>query len=350
MIAIIAVVLMAAIGLTLYVVWWIDVNTVSTVATSEDGMVLSAIEESPSVAQIIVGTWPLLLVGITVPVLVIVAPLIMRSLRPVREVVKDANVLANPSGSDRDSLASTDDISSLSQSFQTIATKLARTDRLRRNMVNDIAHELRHPLTNLQAQLEALQDGLAQPDAEMIQSLYEETMLLKRLTDDLHELALAEAGQLPLTFEATSIKELIHTSVQSMEPQITGAKLQVKVSEFGDLPAVEVDRERMQQVLRNLLSNAIQHTPRGGEIVVSAVSASDQILIRVQDSGEGLPPDALDDIFERFYRVDPSRARGTGSAGLGLAIVKQIVQAHDGRVWAENAPTEGALFTISLPL
>jgi two-component system sensor histidine kinase BaeS len=347
---IVAVMLLVAVGLTLFVVWWIDVNTVSVVTTDGEGTALTVVEESPSVAQVLAATWPLLLVGITAIILMIVIPLTIRSLRPIREVVQGAEALASHSAGDRDSLAPVDDVRSLSQSFQTIAAKLAHTDRLRRNMVNDIAHELRSPLSNLQAQLEALQDGLAQPDAEMIESLYEETMLLKRLTDDLHELALAEAGHLPLSFESISIEDLTHTAVQSMKPQIAGANLNVEISALGDLPAVEVDGKRMQQVLRNLLSNAIQHTPSGGKIRVSAELASDQILIRVEDSGEGLPHDALEDVFERFYRVDPSRARRTGGAGLGLAIVKQIVQAHHGRVWAENTPVQGALFTISLPV
>lgn len=350
MFLIVAVMLVASIGLTLYIVWWIDVNTVSTVTTSENGQELTVIEESPPVAQILAAAWPLLIVAVAAPVLLLIMPLIVRILRPVHQVAKDARALANPSGSKPESPTPADDIHSLTQSFQTIAAKMARTDRLRRNMVNDVAHELRSPLTNLQAQLEALQDGLAQPDAAVIQSLYEETMLLKRLTDDLHELALAEAGHLPLTFENVTIKELLHTAVHSMKPQISDANLEVDISTSGDLPPVEVDPERMQQVLRNLLRNAIQHTPSGGKILISAEPVADQILIRVQDSGEGLPPDALDDVFERFYRVDPSRARQTGGVGLGLAIVKQIVLAHHGQVWAENAPTQGALFTISLPV
>jgi signal transduction histidine kinase len=188
------------------------------------------------------------------------------------------------------------------------------------------------------------------PDGETINSLYEEIMLLKRLTDDLQELALAEAGQLALVFEPVSVKELIHTVVHAMQPQSSAVSAALSAEIADDLPVVEIDGERIQQVLRNLLDNAIRHTLPGGEIVISAEATVENILIRVQDSGEGLPPEALENVFERFYRVDPSRNRRTGGVGLGLAIVKQIVQAHDGRVWAENKPGGGTIFTVSLPL
>ncbi len=348
LIIMVAAVLIITIGFTLYLVWWVDTNTITTVTTGGNGTNIR--EEVMPLGQLIGDSWPLLLVALAIPSLIVIVPLIVRAVSPVHHLAKEAESLAMPVGENLESKFLKDDIQSLSQSFRTIASRLAHTDQLRRNMVNDVAHELRSPLTNIQCQLEAIQDGLVEPDGEMINSLYEEIMLLKRLTDDLQELALAEAGRMTLAIEPVNVKELIYSVVQATKPQSLAEMVELNVEIDNVLPVVEMDNERIQQVLRNLLDNSIRYTPPGGKIVVTAEADDDMVLIRVQDSGEGLPQEALADVFERFYRVDPSRNRKSGGAGLGLAIVKQIVEAHNGRTWAENAPRKGAIFNILLPL
>lgn len=348
LVVLVTVVLVVAIGMTLFLIWWIDAQTVSTVTPNATGDGFNVTEETLSVGQILVRRWPILLLGVGGPALLVLVPFIVRAVRPVRRLAEDTRKLAASSVNEPVSDVADDDIRSLSRSIDTLAARLAHTDKLRRNMVNDVAHELRSPLTNIQCQLEAIQDGLMHPDEDTIRSLYEETMLLKRLTDDLQDLALAEAGQLPLTFGPLNIAGLIHAVVRAMQPQFSAARQAVSL-ELETLPLIEADEKRLQQVLRNLLSNAIRHTPPGGRIVISTRTTDAGMLIRVQDSGPGLPEDALTDIFERFYRPDPSRTRQTGGAGLGLAIVKQIVEAHHGRVWAENGAKGGAVFSVLLP-
>ena len=350
LIVMVTTVLVAATGITFYLLWWIDASSISTVTTDPTTGSLNVTEETLSISQILSSTWPLLLLIIVGPALLIAIPFIFRAVRPVHQLAEDARTLANSTENGPESSIPGDDIQSLSQSINTLAARLAHTDKLRRNMVNDVAHELRSPLTNIQCQLEAIQDGLVQPDEGMIRSLYEEMMLLKRLADDLQELALAEAGQLSLRLAPVSIKELLQTVVQAMKPQISATRQIVRLAYDNDLPVIKADDERIQQVLRNLFSNAIRHTPPGGQITVLAKVVDEKLIISVQDSGPGLPPDSLADVFERFYRLDPSRARQTGGAGLGLAIVKQIVEAHDGRVWAENGAAGGAVFNVLLPL
>jgi signal transduction histidine kinase len=184
----------------------------------------------------------------------------------------------------------------------------------------------------------------------MIESLHEETLILNRLIDDLQELALADAGQLTLRRQSTALPELLSRTVAAAKPQATDKGLALRLDLAPNLPMLDLDPDRITQALRNLIANAIAHTPNGGEIIVSAAGEESRIVIRVRDTGEGIAPEHLPFVFERFYRADPSRSRSTGGSGLGLAIAKQWVTAHDGEVSVESEMGKGTTFRIVLPI
>jgi signal transduction histidine kinase len=271
-------------------------------------------------------------------------------LKPVRELTRIANRMEKGDLSQRIRIRTKDEMGMLAHAFNTMADSLARSEQLRRNLVSDVAHELRTPLTNVRGYLEALKDGVIDPTGEMIASLYEESLLLSRLVVDLQELSLAEAGQLHLVRRPLALEEVIVKAVSSLQLQATNKQLALRVEMSPCLPRVEADAERVGQVLRNLVSNAITHTPPGGEITIRARAINGEVLVSVDDTGEGIDEQHLPYIFERFYRTDASRSRATGGTGLGLAIVKQVVEAHGGQVEAESAPGRGSSFTFSLPV
>ncbi len=243
-----------------------------------------------------------------------------------------------------------DEIGKLAHAFNAMADSLARVEQLRRNMVSDVAHELRTPLSNIRGYLEALQDGLVQPTHETIDSLFEEAMLLNRLVDDLQELAIAEAGQLKLARQKVAVGDLVDKAVQALQPLATEHAVNLQSSVANHLSDVYVDAERIGQILRNLLSNAVEYTPPGGQVAIKASQVDQHIQVSVYNNGVGIAPEHLPNVFERFYRVDSSRTRATGGSGLGLAIVKQLVEAHGGRVWAESVPEKDATFFFTLPI
>jgi signal transduction histidine kinase len=316
--------------------------------------------------------------------LLLTAALSRRILGPVEALTTAARKMEKGDLSQRVTVRSQDEIGELARAFNAMADGLARIEQLRRHMVTDVAHELRTPLTNIRGYLEALRDGVARPDAPLIDSLHEEALLLNRLVDDLQDLALVEAGQLRLARSPVALGPLVEGAVSALRPALADKDLMVAIDLVPDLPCADADAARVGQVLRNLLNNAIIHTPPGGSITVQATtedrglkiedSSADEyetlsssfnplssslpsvvgrrssVVVRVSDSGPGIAPEHLPHIFERFYRADRARARATGGAGLGLTIVKQLVEAHGGQVWASSAPGQGSTFTFTLPV
>lgn len=271
---------------------------------------------------------------------------------PLRRLTHAAQRIAAGDLKQRVPVESGDEAGELAISFNTMAEALARNEDLRRNMVADIAHELRTPLTILQGNLEAMRDGIISPTPPQLDSLHHEAQSLSRLVDDLGTLSLADAGQLKLRLEATDMVDVIHRVAQGIEPQAKQGGISIMISLPDSLTRAMVDTDRIAQVLRNLLSNALRHTPPGGTIRVAAQpspQSSKDILISVADTGQGISPQDLPHIFERFYQADRSRNRSTGGAGIGLTVVRQLVEAHSGRVWVESTPGKGSTFYFTVP-
>jgi len=238
----------------------------------------------------------------------------------------------------------------LAQAFNSMAADLEHAEQLRRNLVADVAHELRTPLSNIQGYLEAIRDRVMKPNAATIRSLNEETVLLSRLVDELQELSLAEAGELRLVYQAEDIAKLVKQTLTSWQPQFAAKEILLSLDLPDNLPLVSIDWQRVQQVLHNLLENAVAHTGKGGTITVAAAKQGDWVEISVSDTGEGIPAKDLPNIFERFYRVDRSRTRATGGSGLGLTIAKRLVEAHGGKITVQSKLGKGSCFSFTLPI
>lgn len=243
-----------------------------------------------------------------------------------------------------------DELGRLAVSFNAMAESLERSERAKRQMIADISHELRTPIGSVRTGLEALRDGLIEPTAENFAALHNRLLLTTRLVGDLQQLALADAGQLSIQREPFRLGQLIERIRATIGVEIEDAGIRLIVDLAPDLPPAFGDIQRTEQVLVNLLSNAIRYTPSGGTILVKAALDGAWLSVSVCDDGPGLSQEALEHVFDRFYRADRSRERQTGGTGLGLAIAKALVEAHGGRIWADNAASgrTGACFHFTL--
>ncbi len=269
---------------------------------------------------------------------------------PIQALALTAGQLGRGDLSQRAQVREKGEIGALAQAFNSMATNLEHAEQLRRNLVADVAHELRTPLSNIQGYLEAIRDRVMKPNAATIRALSEEAALLSRLVEELQELSLAEAGELKLVYQAEDIATLVKQTATPWEPQATAKEISLSLDLPDRLPSVNIAWQRIRQVLHNLLENAVAHTGRGGKITISAARKGDWVEIGVADTGEGIPAEDLPNIFERFYRVDKSRARATGGSGLGLTIAKRLVEAHGGRIEAQSKLGKGSRFSFTLPV
>lgn len=244
------------------------------------------------------------------------------------------------------------EMADLAWAFNEMAAALQRAETVRRNMVADIAHELRTPLTVIQGNLKAILDGVYPLEKAEITAVYDETVILSRLVNDLRELTQAEAGQLSLEIRPTEIAPIIEQAVALFEELARDRGLRLSSTVPADLPVVLADRDRLRQVVHNLLANALQHTPENGEIHVSAVpvgSGAGLVRVTVSDTGPGVAPENIPHVFDRFWRADKSRSREDGGAGLGLAIARQLVEAQGGEIGVTSGTGEGSRFWFTLP-
>lgn len=243
-----------------------------------------------------------------------------------------------------------DELGLLAQSFNLLAQGLERNESARRAFMADIAHELRTPLAVMRAELEAIQDGIRTADAESLAALHQQVGQLGQLIDDLHELSLTDAGTLAYRHEPIDLTTLLHTGVTGMITRFEAARLTLHAAIPAEPLRLVGDERRLQQLLANLLNNALRHTDAGGQVNLACTrSGTGWLHLSIEDSAPGVPDDKLPRLFERFYRVDASRNRSSGGSGLGLAICRNIVEAHGGHISASSSPLGGLRISIELP-
>ena len=281
----------------------------------------------------------------------LIAILLSRSLTaPLQALETGANAIATQDLSHRVPVRGSREIQSVARAFNQMAVQLDQGESLRRNLLADVAHELRNPLHVLRGNLQAILDDVYPLSKAEIARLLNQTRLLTTLVDDLHDLAQAEAHQMPLHKQTTDMADLVKETAVAFKPVAAAKGISLKVELLGPTPYFLVDANRMRQVIHNLLNNALRHTPENGEIWVTVVAEHEALHIRVRDTGVGMDAAHLPYVFDRFYRTDSARSRDNGGAGLGLAIVKAIVEAHGGGVTAVSPGVgQGSTFEIVLP-
>jgi signal transduction histidine kinase len=295
--------------------------------------------------------WSVVLAGMLGVVLAMVLSLILarRISRPLSELTSASREITAGNYSERVAAGGGVEVKELGDAFNTLAESLERNEKLRKDMIADIAHELRNPLATLRGQLELVQDGKVPASREAVDSLMEDVELLSRLVDDLRQLTLVEAGQLELDLSAVEVGEPVRSVASRFEHDAAEKEVALVIDLPEFIPMIMADQHRIEQVLGNLVKNALTCTPAGATIRVGATEKPHEVVFTVADTGPGIAPDELPNIFERFYRADRSRTRATGGAGLGLSIARSLVEAHGGRIWAESEVGKGTVISFTVP-
>lgn len=271
-------------------------------------------------------------------------------LRPLSELTRAITAMHSGDLDQRVEIRTRDELGILARTFNEMSSNLYRANQLRKQMTADIAHDLRTPLTVIGGYIEALRDGTLKPTPARFQAMSEEVNLLKRLVEDLRTLSLADAGELRLMCATLTPRELLERVAESFQPVAASAEVQLQVTVSAGVPNIWIDSERMVQVLGNLVTNALRHTPEGGSVILTAAQQAEKVALTVTDTGSGIAPDDLPRVFDRFYRADPSRTSDSDESGLGLAIARSIVEAHKGTITAESTLGKGTTMTILLPV
>ena len=273
-----------------------------------------------------------------------------RIVAPIRTLTDASQHIAEGQYAERVQVNGSDEIAQLAARFNQMATQLEQVESMRRQLIGDVTHELRTPLTSIKGYMEGLVDGVLPSTPETFDQIHREADRLSRLVDDLQELSRVEAKAYSLDIHPMTVSNLVQTTVKRLAPQARDKHIILHPNLPADLPPVQADEDRITQVLVNLVANAIQYTPVGGNVSITAARQADEIQISVKDTGVGIPPEHLANLFTRFYRVDKSRSRNAGGgSGIGLTIAKHLVEAHGGRIWAESkGDGQGSTFTFSL--
>jgi signal transduction histidine kinase len=282
--------------------------------------------------------------------LLVVSILLRRTLTPVRALSTAARRLGGGDLSQRVPETGHDEVGQLGHSFNSMAASLEKAEQQRKNLVADVAHELRTPLSNIQGYVEAMRDGMLEPDQATLDTVHAQTIHLGRLVEDMRLLAQTEAENFALDLDMESLNDVIRRSVEGFQARSSSLAVGLRIDIPDELPMLLMDRTRISQVLGNLIENAVRHSPPGGDVDVGARVSVGRVVVTVADSGEGIVPEELDRVFDRFYRADPSRTRATGGGGLGLTIARKIVEAHGGEIRAESVEGQGSRFIFELPV
>lgn len=269
---------------------------------------------------------------------------------PLHNLAIAARAVGSQDLSQRIEVRGSSEVREVAKAFNAMAEALEDADRMRNNMLADIAHELRTPLTVIQGNLRAILDDVYDLDKVEVARLYDQTRQLSRLVDDLHDLTLLETNQFSLSLSSVDALEIVSDAAAIYQPLVEDQGISLVLDLAEEVSPIQADPARITQCLNNLLNNALQHTPGGGEIRISVEESDKMVLIRVADSGDGIAPEHLPHVFDRFYRADPDRSRLTGGSGLGLAISQALVKAHGGEIGASSAGKgQGSTFRIRLP-
>jgi len=323
-----------------------------------DGQAVGAIivgsnrfNERPFVAEIFKRFYNNLLIGAlgAIVVSLLLGLFLARTLtRTLRELTAATRAVAKGDSTQRVTIRSHDELVELALSLNQMTSDLKHSRDLRRKMIADIAHDLRTPLSVILGHAEALSEGALPPNSDTFYVIHDEAQRLNRLVEDLRILSLSDAGELPLSRTFVSLEELLERVAAAYTPHARKKNIALQVHLSPSLPDVNIDQDRMMQVLGNLLDNALRYTPVDGCITLSAGCSSDHVELSVQDSGPGIPAEDFPFVFDRFYRGDKSRRRVEGGSGLGLAIAKSIVELHGGVIRVESEPGKGVVFIIEL--
>ncbi len=274
-----------------------------------------------------------------------------RIVGPVHQMRRASQRIAQGDYHKRIQVLSQDELGDLAVAFNQMAQELEQTEQRRLELIGNVAHELRTPLSSMQAMMEGLIDGVLPGEPATYVNLQSELDRLQRLVQDLQELSRVEAGQIVLDQKPVQIADLIEFAAARLRPQFDDKNITLELSLERDLPTLVVDADRIMQVLINLFGNALQYTPSGRSVTVSADCTANEVVVTIRDTGIGIASDHLPHLFERFYRVDKSRARTGGGSGIGLTIARYLVEAHGGRIWATSpGPGQGSEFAFALPL
>ncbi|MGG3562398.1 ATP-binding protein [Neobacillus rhizosphaerae] len=267
--------------------------------------------------------------------------------KPLTNLMVAIKKIASGEKVDQVAISTRDEFSELGEAFNDMSHKLERNEEVRRSLVADVAHELRTPLTILQGKLESIQEGAIEASEEVVLELTDEVYRLNRLVSDLQQLSLAEAGKLPLNKKNVDVKRLIDRICSTLQWLADEKEITLKHDRIPTACLLQMDADRMTQVIVNLIGNALRHTPEKGMVEISVVERDQAHLIQVRDTGHGIPEDVLPFIFDRFYKRDSSRSRHEGGTGLGLSIAKGFVEAHGGSITVASERNKGTVFTIS---
>lgn len=274
-----------------------------------------------------------------------------RIIGPIQMMMEASHHIAAGDYHMRIPVPSSDELGALAHTFNQMTEELEQTEQRRMELIGDVAHELRTPLSSIKSTMEGLVDEVLPADQATFMGVQREVARLHRLVQDLAELSRAESGDISLDLRPAVLNELIRGAVDHLKSQYEDKGVSINSDIVAELPHVNVDTSRITQVLLNLLGNALQYTQSGGQVSVRVWREDQEIIAEVQDTGMGIPVEHLPHIFERFYRVDKSRSRPGGGSGIGLTIAKHLVEAHGGRIWATSPGYgRGSTFTFTLPL
>jgi signal transduction histidine kinase len=275
-----------------------------------------------------------------------------RVVAPLRAMTAASQRIADGHYDERVLVMGTDELAQLAARFNQMAVKLEQVESMRRRLIGDVSHELRTPLTAIKGSMEGLIDGILPPEAATYEQIHAEADRLNHLVDDLQELSRVEAGAYELDLRPVNIASVLQIVTKRLAPQFEARKISLDLRLAPALPLVRADEDRAVQVLTNLAGNALQYTPEGGRVSISAERFDDEIRISVRDTGIGIPPEHLGHVFDRFYRVDKSRSRQAGGgSGIGLTIARALVEAQHGRLWAESdGEGRGTTLAFTLPV